>query len=89
MEYFAAQAAVSIENAMLNTELEARVAQRTAELHNVFEELEQRTAELVKINARLEEEITQRKRTQEDLRRLAITDSLTGVYNRRHSFEKV
>jgi diguanylate cyclase (GGDEF)-like protein len=86
MEYFAAQAAVAIENAMLNIDLEARVAQRTVELKNAFQELEQRTNELIRINARLEEEIAERKRAQEELRRLAVTDSLTGVYNRRQFF---
>jgi diguanylate cyclase (GGDEF)-like protein len=38
-------------------------------------------------NDQLEAEIAERKELQETLERLAITDSLTGVYNRRHFFE--
>ena len=37
-------------------------------------------------NVQLEAEISERKELQETLERLAITDSLTGVYNRRHFF---
>ncbi|HBX69452.1 MAG TPA: hypothetical protein DEH25_08730 [Chloroflexi bacterium] len=73
LEYFAAQAAISIENAILNNELEARV--------------EQRTAELAQINMLLREEIEERKRVEKQLQHLATTDPLTGVYNRRHFFE--
>jgi diguanylate cyclase (GGDEF)-like protein len=73
LEYFAAQAAISIENAILNNELESRVAKRTAEL--------------VRINKRLLEEIEERKRIERELQRLAMTDPLTGAYNRRHFFE--
>lgn len=73
LEYFAAQAAISIENAILNDELETRVIERTAEL--------------VKANQRLREEIEERKRVEQELQRLAMTDPLTGVYNRRHFFE--
>lgn len=58
LEYFSAQAAVSIENAILNQELETRV--------------EARNIELAHANAKLQE--------------LAITDALTGVFNRRHFF---
>jgi len=72
LEHFAAQAAVSIENAILNDELESRV--------------EQRTAELAQINRRLREEIEERKRVEKQLHRLATTDPLTGAYNRRHFF---
>ena len=73
LEHFAAQAAISIENAMLNNELEMRV--------------EQRTVELGRINQRLREEIEERKRVEKQLHHLATTDPLTGAYNRRHFFD--
>jgi diguanylate cyclase (GGDEF)-like protein len=72
LEYFSSQAAVSIENAMLNDELEVRVMQRTSEL--------------AQINERLQKEIEERKRVEKQLHRLATTDPLTGVLNRRHFF---
>lgn len=72
LEFFASQAAVCIENAVLNENLEARVATRTLEL--------------AQINEQLKQEIEMRKSAEEELQRLAITDSLTGIYNRRHFF---
>ncbi|MEW5868027.1 MAG: diguanylate cyclase [Chloroflexota bacterium] len=87
MEYFAAQTAVSIENALLNDELEARVAQRTIELKQVVAQLEMHKQELIDANVRLAEEIYERERTQEELQKLATTDWLTGVFNRRHFFD--
>ncbi len=73
LEHFAAQAAVSIENAILNDELEDRVAIRTAELK--------------RINKILLAEIEERKRMEKELHHLATTDPLTGALNRRHFFE--
>ena len=73
LEHFAAQAAISIENAILNNELEDRVAIRTAELK--------------RINEMLIAEIEERKRMEKQLHHLATTDPLTGVLNRRHFFE--
>ena len=72
LEYFAAQAAISIENAILNDELETRV--------------EERTAELARINTLLRAEIEERKRVEKQLHQLATTDPLTGALNRRHFF---
>lgn len=86
LEYFAAMAAVGIENAMLNAELAQRVEQRTAELQQALGNLETFNRRVVEINHRLEEEIAERKRVQDELQRLAITDSLTGVLNRRQFF---
>ena len=73
LQYFAAHAAVAIENAMLNDDLEKRVAVRTAELKQTVNELER--------------EIKARKRAETELQRLAITDPLTNAYNRRYFFE--
>ena len=73
LEHFAAQAAISIENAILNNELEDQVAIRTAELK--------------RINEMLMAEIEERKRIEQQLHHLATTDPLTGGLNRRHFFE--
>lgn len=50
LEYFASQAAVAIQNAILNEELEARVAARTAELELALHQLEQSWMEAVEGN---------------------------------------
>ncbi len=57
LKYFAAQAAITIENALLNEELEARVAQRTAEIQVA--------------NHKLEEEINARRQIESELRKLS------------------
>ena len=57
----------------LNTTLENRVVQRTWEL--------------VELNMQLSEEITVRKHAEDELKRLASIDYLTGLFNRRHFFE--
>lgn len=59
--------------------LEQRVAQRTAELSNANEQLRQEIQE----RKRAEEQI---QRQQYELERLAITDELTSLYNRRQFF---
>jgi diguanylate cyclase (GGDEF)-like protein len=86
LEYFAAQAAVAIMNAILNAALEERVERRTAELQAALQNLEIYNRNVVEINHRLEEEIAQRQKAQEELQRLAVTDPLTGVFNRRQFF---
>ena len=75
LQYFAAHAAVAIENAILNDDLETRVTKRTAELKQTVDELER--------------EIEARKRAEAELQKLAVTDPLTNVYNRRYFFEVV
>jgi diguanylate cyclase (GGDEF)-like protein len=42
---------------------------------------------LLEKNVELEDEISERKKLQDALEHLAITDSLTGIYNRRHFFD--
>lgn len=56
--------------AALNTTLEARVLERTSELHEANDELHRAKAELEALNRSLE--------------RMSRTDSLTGLPNRRH-----
>ncbi len=60
----------------LNRELEQRVAERTRELEEANQLLQQRTRELEEANHLLQQ------RTRE-LERLALTDPLTGLFNRR------
>jgi signal transduction histidine kinase len=57
LEFFAAQASVAIENARLNDALERRVDQRTAELQAA--------------NERLQEEIAERERAEQEIERMA------------------
>lgn len=61
------------------------------QLDQTLKELVKKKTELSRLNEDLLKEITIRKQTeaalrlsQEELKRLAITDSLTGLYNRRH-----
>lgn len=56
LRFFASQAAVAIQNALLNDELEARVIRRTAELQEANERLSAEMAE----RRRIEEELVQR-----------------------------
>ncbi|MFN8442382.1 MAG: diguanylate cyclase [Caldilineaceae bacterium] len=71
---FANQAAVAIENAALHQELEAKVAERTASLQAAL--------------AQLTAQIVEKQRIEEDLRRLASHDPLTGALNRRSFYEQ-
>jgi diguanylate cyclase len=47
----------------------------------------QRTRELINLNVKLSEEIAERKHAEDELKRLASVDFLTGLFNRRHFFE--
>jgi diguanylate cyclase (GGDEF)-like protein len=73
LKYFAAQAAIAVENTGSSEDLDVRVKRRTAELNQK--------------NLLLEKEIAERKKMEARLQHLAITDPLTGLYNRRHFFE--
>ncbi|MBD2302971.1 MULTISPECIES: diguanylate cyclase [Nostocales] len=61
--------AVAMENVQVYAELEQRVSDRTAAL--------------AAINTHLQQEISDRKAAEAEIRRLSITDELTGLYNRR------
>lgn len=61
--------AVAMENVRVYEELELRVRQRTAEL--------------VAANDSLKLEIDEREKAEAEVRRLSLTDELTGLYNRR------
>jgi diguanylate cyclase (GGDEF)-like protein len=60
---------VALENVAVREDLEARVSERTAELEE--------------LNNRLQLEIAERTRAEEEIRQLSLTDELTGLYNRR------
>lgn len=60
---------VALENAAVRASLEERVKERTTALEQV--------------NRRLEREIEERKRVEDEVRQLSLVDELTGLYNRR------
>lgn len=60
---------VALENVAVRDDLEKRVSERTAELEE--------------LNNRLQLEIAERRRAEEEIRQLSLTDELTGLYNRR------
>lgn len=64
--------AVALENVRVYGELEQRVRDRTAELERVNNELRAENAE--------------RRKAEAEVRRLSLTDDLTGLYNRRGFF---
>jgi len=72
------------ETLSLQDELTTTLENDRAELEN---RVAQRTWELVELNKQLSEEITERKYAEDELKRLASVDFLTGLYNRRHFFE--
>ncbi|RFB79468.1 diguanylate cyclase [Methylovirgula sp. 4M-Z18] len=61
--------AVAMEHVQLFAELEQRV--------------DHRTAELAEANRQLHHEVQERKKAEEEVRRLSLTDDLTGLHNRR------
>lgn len=69
LQALADSAALAIENAWARASLEDRVRRRTAELEEV--------------NRRLQREVSERKRAEEEVRQMSLVDELTGLYNRR------
>ena len=69
LQVLANSTSVALENAAVRRDLEARVLERTVQLEES--------------NARLELEITERRRAEQEVRHLSLTDELTGLYNRR------
>lgn len=61
--------AVALENVQVYSELEQRVQERTAALEIA--------------NARLREEVRERQEAEDTIRKLSLTDELTGLHNRR------
>jgi diguanylate cyclase (GGDEF)-like protein len=69
LQVLATSTSVALENAAIHRELEARVLERTLQLEAA--------------NAWLQLEISERRRAEEEVRQLSLTDELTGLYNRR------
>lgn len=80
LKVITAQIAISIENARLYESIERKVDERTRELQEKTELLNQ-------TNKEMSHEIEQRKILEEELRKLATVDSLTGLLLRRRLFE--
>ncbi len=69
LQALADSTSVALDSVAVRAELEARVRERTARLEEV--------------NNRLEQEIAERKRAEDEVRQLSLIDELTGLYNRR------
>lgn len=69
LQALADSASLALDNATVRATLEDRVRRRTSELEAV--------------NRRLQTEIAERKKAEEEIRRLSLVDELTGLYNRR------
>jgi diguanylate cyclase (GGDEF)-like protein len=73
---FANQVSIAVENARLFSDLEGELEHR----QKLIDELDSTNSELAR-------EIDERKRIQDELQKLARTDSLTGLFNRGYFFE--
>lgn len=69
LQALADSASVALDSTSVRASLEERVRLRTAELEEV--------------NHRLQREIAERKRAEDEVRQLSLVDELTGLYNRR------
>jgi len=83
---FSAGAVDYIEKPFQEGEVIARVKTQIS-LREMQIDLENKVKQLEIQNAKLETEIKKRIAAEEELHRLAITDPLTGVFNRRHFFQ--
>jgi diguanylate cyclase (GGDEF)-like protein len=69
LQVLADSASLALENAQIRASMEDRVRERTVELEQ--------------LNSRLQREINERRRAEEEVRQLSLVDELTGLYNRR------
>ncbi len=69
LQALADSAALAVENIAVRASMEQRVKDRTNELEE--------------LNARLQREIDERRRAEEEVRQMSLVDELTGLYNRR------
>lgn len=71
----------------LSDRQQEQLRQMTVELQDANERLEDQAKTLEALNQALQEEIKQKKLLEEELRAIAMIDSLTGVYTRRQMLE--
>ncbi len=71
----------------LSDRQQEQLRQMTVELQDANERLEDQAKTLEALNHALQEEIKQKKLLEEELRAIAMIDSLTGVYTRRQMLE--
>ncbi|WP_299436581.1 diguanylate cyclase [uncultured Rhodospira sp.] len=97
LDMLAGQITVSLENARLYEQLEARVAERTKELRDKMAELSEAYETVSKVQVELEAQAVELRRANEIteeanrelveknaiIQRMASTDALTGLFNRR------
>lgn len=69
LQVLADSASLALENAQVRASMEERVKERTTELEA--------------LNSRLQREINERRKAEEEVRQLSLVDELTGLYNRR------
>ena len=88
LNLIATQIGVSIENAQLYQNIEKKVEERTHQLQEKSELLSIAGEVLEQANQEMVSEIEQRKLLEEELRKMATTDYLTGLSIRRQIFEQ-
>ncbi len=89
LRLLSAQAAISIENALLYGRLEQKVEERTQKLQDSLATQEQLNAELQASSVKLEAAYAQLHEANRQLEERANTDGLTGLANRRYFGERL